>query len=89
MIKLARDNQPTQGNNPMSITPDRDRVTTAVTLAVSDCINLITRRQHNVIMLTGTAPDAATALEIVLQLHRLQTKLSKHANSVIIEMGEE
>ena len=73
----------------MSITPDRDKVTAVVTNAASDCINLITRLQLNEILQAQTAPDAATALEIVLQLHRLQTKLNRHANSVIIEMGEE
>jgi DNA polymerase III alpha subunit len=73
----------------MNITPARDRVTAAVANAASDCINLITRRQLNEVMQAQTAPEAATAIEIILQLHRLQTKLSKHANSVIIEMRDE
>ena len=85
----ARDNQPTQGNNPMPITPDRDRVTAAVTLAISDCINLITRRQVNEIMQAQTAPEAATAIEIILQLHQLQTKLNSHGNNVLIKMRDE
>jgi len=73
----------------MTLTPSRDMVTAVVTNAVSDCINLITRRQLSEVMQAQTAPEAATAIEIILQLHRLQTKLSKHANSVIIEMRDE
>ena len=72
----------------MPITPDRDEVIAAVTSATCDCINLITRRQVNEIMQAQTAPDAATAIETILQLHRLQTRLSKHMNSVIIEMQD-
>jgi hypothetical protein len=84
MIKTNK----TQGNNPMIINLNLDEVIGAVTSAAHACIDLITHRQLNETMQAQTAAEAATAIEIVLQLHRLQTKIGRHADSVIMKLRD-